>query len=299
MIVQPLDLGKIVHYPLSPTNYFREEFPKKQIYLHHTVSHPNPFSNIDYWKSQGIRVATCVVIAGKPYPNEKNYKDGDIVQAFPSKYWALHLASHGSSNQIPAKYKTREWTRELEKASIAIEICNAGWLTYQNGKFYSSFRSIVPEDQVLMYVDKNGYRGQKYYHRYTDAQIESLRLLLHFLCDRYGIPKRYNPDMWDISVRALEGEPGIWTHTSVRSDKSDCHPQPELVRMLMNLEKETVAPRIETAPSPAPVFKEPEAILITPGMVIQESAQPLDMGVSPTITNLETPISLNTDFPTP
>ena len=55
-----------------------------------------------------------------------------------------------------------------------------------------------------------------------------------FWNDRYNIPLEYNQDMWDVSINALKGAPGIWTHVSYRSDKSDCHPQPELIEMLQS-----------------------------------------------------------------
>jgi len=43
--------------------------------------------------------------------------------------------------------------------------------------------------------------------------------------------------MWDVSQRALSGEPGIWTHVSYRQKpgKTDCHPQPELIEMLKTI----------------------------------------------------------------
>ncbi len=240
---QKLDLSRIKLNLMRSTDYFREENHKKQIYLHHTVSHPSPVNDIRSWQSLSYRIGTCILVAGKPYPNEDYYEDGDIYQAFSSKYWAYHLASHFSGNRIPAKYKNRTNTRMLEKMAIGIEICNAGWLTWENGKFYSTFRSVIPEDQVIEYVDK--YRGQRFFHKYTDAQIETVRQLLDFFCDKYSIPRTYNPSMWDISEDALSGKPGIYTHTSVRSDKTDCHPQPELVRMLMELgEEDTSAPAL-------------------------------------------------------
>jgi N-acetylmuramoyl-L-alanine amidase len=236
-----LDLTAIVQDKLSPKEYFAEEFPKQQIYLHHTVSHPSPINSIQYWRQEPYRIGTAFLVAGKPYPADK-HKDGAIYQCFSSKHWSYHLASHFSGNKIPNKYKTMEVTRKLEKGAVGIEICNAGWLTWENGKFYSSFRTVIPEDQVIEYVDK--YRGQRFFHKYTDAQIEMTRQLLVFLCDTYKIPKDYQPDMWDISENCLSGKPGIFTHTSVRSDKTDCHPQPELVRMLMELS----IPEVEEAP---------------------------------------------------
>ena len=240
-----LNLSRIKMDKLTSKEYFREANPKKQIYLHHTVSHPSPKNDVNTWRRLPYRIGTCILIAGKPYPKEDYYVDGDIYQCFSSKYWAYHLGSHARGNKIPIQFKNRANTRKLERGSIAIEICNAGWLTWERGKFYSSFRTVVPEEEVIEYVDK--YRGQRFYHKYTEAQIESLRQLLVFFCEKYDIPKTYQPDMWDISENALGGNPGIFTHTSVRSDKTDCHPQPELVNMLMNLEREEEQPPIVTS----------------------------------------------------
>jgi len=38
--------------------------------------------------------------------------------------------------------------------------------------------------------------------------------------------------MWNLNNSALEGTPGIWTHVSFRPDKSDCHPQLSLIKLL-------------------------------------------------------------------
>ena len=245
-----LDLSRIKMDRLKPHEYYRQAHPKRQIYLHHTVSHPSPVNDINSWRSLGYRIGTWLLIAGKPYPQETYYEDGDIYQTFSSKYWALHLASHARYNRIPAKYKQRSHTRWLERHSVGIEICNAGWLTWENGKFYSSFRKVIPVEQVIEYVDK--YRGKRFYHKYTEAQIETLRQILVFLCERYSIPMTYFENMWDISEDALKGDPGIFTHTSVRSDKTDCHPQPELVEMLRNLSKveEEEPPTIDRIETP-------------------------------------------------
>ena len=41
--------------------------------------------------------------------------------------------------------------------------------------------------------------------------------------------------MWNLNEDALKGEPGIWSHTSYRPDKSDVSPQENLIKMLKNL----------------------------------------------------------------
>ncbi len=230
----PLDLSKVVLYPISSqTDYFREIQQKKQIFIHHSVSHPNPADVIENWRSKGPRIGACLCVAGKPYSNAASYKDGQIYSAFPSKYWAMHLNTHVSTNEIPARFKDRFHTRALEKSSIAIMLCNAGALSWENGKFYTAYRTTVPEDQVIEYIDK--FRNHRFYHKYSENQIESLSKLLLYLCEVYSIPKTYQADMWDISDRALRGTPGIFSHVSVRSDISDVHPQPDLIEMLSAL----------------------------------------------------------------
>jgi len=88
-------------------------------------------------------------------------------------------------------------------------------------------------DSIVEYP--NGYKGYFAFEKYTDEQIESLRKLLLYWGDIYNIPLDYNDDMWSINVKALSGQSGIWTHVSYRVDKSDCHPQPELIQMLKSL----------------------------------------------------------------
>ena len=38
-----------------------------------------------------------------------------------------------------------------------------------------------------------------------------------------------------LNSAALTGKPGLWTHVNFRGDKSDCHPQPQLIEMLISL----------------------------------------------------------------
>jgi hypothetical protein len=79
------------------------------------------------------------------------------------------------------------------------------------------------------------YNGSRFFEKYTDEQIKATEELLVLWRDRYGIPITYNEDMWEISKNALSGKSGVWSHTSVRNDKSDIMPQPEMVQMLKSL----------------------------------------------------------------
>ena len=222
---------KIIWRPIKSDQYIREIVPKKTIFIHHTAGSASPFGVLKWWNETKTRVGTAFVIAGKPYRQSHNWKDGDLVQAFSSKYWAWHLGVR-KSNMPPGS----ERSKILNAQAVGIELCNWGWLVQREGEFRSYTNVVIPKDEVEDF-GYNKWRGHRYYHKYTDAQIETLRELLVYLGKTYDIPLCYKGDqIFDLDQRAFEGESGIWTHTSVRAGgekgKTDCSPQPHLIRML-------------------------------------------------------------------
>lgn len=208
------------------TQYFAEEHKKKQIYLHHTAGGSSGHNVFKDWANSPERVGTCVAISGSGAIT----KDGEIVQGFSSKHWAYHL---GLELKTFTKFKLPFiW---LDKTSIGIEVCNFGYLTEKNGKFYTYVGTEMPK-QFVTELD-TPHRGFKYFHRYTDNQIESVKQLLLFWSERYGIPLDYNNDIWDLCPRALRGDAGVFTHNSVRADKTDIYPCPRMIAMLKSLTK--------------------------------------------------------------
>ena len=213
-----LDQTKIVQHRLSDDQFFQDVHQKKQIYLHHTAGGGNPIAVAKYFQQKEGTVATAFVIGEK----------GTIVQLFSSKHWAYHL---GLKPEVFAEKGVNY--QSLDKISIGIEICNFGMLKKQNGNFINYIGGKVDRSQV---TELNGkYKGHIFWQRYTDEQIESTRQLLVYLCDTYGISKEYNNSIFDIDKRALRGENGIFTHNSVRHDKSDIYPCPRMIEMLQNL----------------------------------------------------------------
>ena len=213
-----LEIAKIVQKRLSDDQFFQDVHPKKQIYLHHTAGGPNAVSVANYFQQKEGRVATAFVIGA----------DGTIVQLFSSKHWAYHL---GLKPEVFAE-KGVDY-KSLDKKSIGIENWNYGPLAKRNGYFYNYVGGKVDRSQITELKSK--YKGHIWWQKYTDAQIESTRQLLVYLCDTYGISKEYNDSIFDIDKRALKGENGIFTHNSVRYDKSDVFPQPNLIEMLKSL----------------------------------------------------------------
>lgn len=226
--LKPIDLSRIVSYPFPENKYFKETHKKTQVVLHHTVSGPTPDGDVSTWINSKYRIGTCIIVA----------RDGTPYQLFSSKYWAYHLG-------------TGDY--EQDKRSIGIEIDNWGGLKPGGGiktfyrripgfditlpfphytrpeKFYAYYGNEV--DVPVQYYPL-GYRGYHFYEKYTDAQIKTVGELLLFWRDRYKIPLAYYGNMWDVTSEARWGKPGVWSHTSFRSDKSDIHPQPELIQML-------------------------------------------------------------------
>jgi N-acetyl-anhydromuramyl-L-alanine amidase AmpD len=223
-MTQQLDISKIVQYPFDKKQYFEETHTKTQIYLHHTAGRSNGINTYKSWESNTERVGTCVVISGVT----DAMPDGQIVQGFSSKYWAYHL---GLTKDVFKKFGVPY--QSLDKISIGIEICNWGYLKKTDRGFESWAQVLIPESDVC--VLSKPFKGNKYYHNYTDAQIESVRQLLVYWSKRYNIPLTYNEDIFDLNKRALSGEPGIYTHNSVRKDKTDIYPHPKMVDMLKSL----------------------------------------------------------------
>jgi len=218
---------RLTQTPFPASQYIAEEHPKVQIYLHHTAGNPNPFNVFSGWTSNQERIATCVAIGGKPGANA-NWIDGEVAQGFSSKFWAYHLGLKESTFHIfNLPYKS------LDKISIGIEICNWGQLTIRDNKFINYVGGEINPNGVC-HLDQP-YKGYRYFHNYTDAQIEAVKDLLLLWKQKYGINLTYNEDIWDITPRALRGENGVFTHNSVRTDKVDIYPHPKMIQMLKSL----------------------------------------------------------------
>jgi N-acetyl-anhydromuramyl-L-alanine amidase AmpD len=213
-----LDISKIKQVRLKESQYFVEESAKTQIYLHHTAGNGNAEAVSRYWNGTSDRVATAFVVG----------QDGLIVQCFSSKHWAWHLGiSKAEFKGQGAKYQN------LDKASVGIEVCNWGYLKEKDGKFYNYVNARVPESMVTTLDEP--FKGYKHWYKYTDAQIESTRQLLVYLCDTYNISREYRAQIFSLDKEAFKGTPGIYTHNSVRKDKSDIYPCPRMIQMLENL----------------------------------------------------------------
>ncbi len=266
--------------PLTPGEWVAEVTQKDTIYLHHTAGGHVPEGVVSWWdkdRSHGnrVRVGTSYVIGGRSTRAPDTSHDGRILRCFPEEHWAYHLGVNDPGGVLNGK-------------SIGIELCNYGQLvlSQQDGRFYNYVQHPVPDDQV---VDLGRpFRGFRYYHKYTDKQLDALRRLMLDIADRHPVDltkglkplltrqalkmpdglsvlkqqewlnrngftdyegKKLKEDgddgkrtrsardkvgawAFEYNEDARAGKPGVWTHTSVRKDKFDCSPQPELLAML-------------------------------------------------------------------
>ncbi len=234
--MEKLDLSKIVSVRFPVNQYMKEETAKKQIVLHHTVSPDGIGGDVAWWESTPERVATCMLVTANGTPH----------QLFSSRYWAHHLGIKTTTFEKYDIPKSGSQNTILNKASIGIEIDSMGGLVkhkgywfaagaWKDGAFLPNTKHQFKPEQIQEYP--NGFRGFKAFAKYTPAQIKTTGELILLWAAMYDIPSKYNEDMWRINKKALLGEPGIWAHVSYREDKSDVHPQPELIEMLQQVEK--------------------------------------------------------------
>lgn len=202
---------KITQLPLPVSQYYRTAYTKKQIVLHGTNSDSSPKEIVSYWHSNPEKFGAAFLID----------RDGTIYQTFESHYWIHHIGLRGEN------------FLSLDQHSIAIDLCNLGSLKQKDGLFYSHLNSLVDIDDVIDYG--SNFRGSRYYQSYSSEQLQSLKELLLKLCNTHEIPKQIATESWDISHAALDGKSGIFTGVNFRKDVTDCHPQKELVEMLISL----------------------------------------------------------------
>lgn len=191
---------EIKKLPLNKDQYYSTKHKKTHIFLHHTAG-GSVASAMASWNSTKERVATAYII-------ERN---GEVYEAFNPDYWAYSLGVTGAT--------------ALEKATIGIELVAFGPLTRVAGKFFTWTNREIPKNEVAEFDPP--YRGSRYYHDYTISQMSSLCQLLKMLNEKYKIPldNLKEGSSKYVDYRDWKKLPsGVWSHTTVRKDKSDILP---------------------------------------------------------------------------
>lgn len=258
---------KQIYFPES--EYVKEKIlNKKQIVLHHTVSGDKGgvSGDIKWWRNKSERIATTFIVS----------REGEIFQLFNTDFWAHHLGIKFDFIKSQGTDKTNTYLNqhsigiEIDSWGGLVEASDGKWYptVYVDKNDLQSYTprknaESIPESKIQFYNEKTkypkGFRGFYGFEKYTDKQIKAVRDLIQSLTynNLYkdngvkgfkDITLKYNDDIWDltpqgkatgcygVSKNALNGKAGVWTHTSYRNDKSDCHPQPQLIEMLKSLE---------------------------------------------------------------
>jgi hypothetical protein len=164
---------------LEDEEYYHDIVSKKTIYLHHTAGSHRPDWVVSSWErdktgSGGVRhIATAYVIGGKSIRDGNVEFDGVVVECHPPEKWAHHLGIKARNNKV------------LNQESIGIEICNYGPLTKKGDEYFTYVNSKVPTEDV---VDLGyEFKGFRYYHAYTPAQIKATQELVTKLGKDFNI----------------------------------------------------------------------------------------------------------------
>jgi len=195
----------IVHNLLKPEKHYPEECVKERIVLHHTQG-GTARSSADWWNSQPGHVCT-------PYLIER---DGTVLETYPPGHWSYALGIGDKA---------------AEKRSIHIELCSHGPLREEGGELFRLSGSPFRGEHI---VYDNPWRGYSIYERYTKEQVDATIKLLEHLVDRFGIKVGDLGGFWHYDTGSKKA---IISHTTVRKDKSDIHPQPDLVERVLALGK--------------------------------------------------------------
>lgn len=235
---------------LPADEYYPELTKKNTIYLHHTAGSHNPINSINGWDKDFIKnadgtpkldkegnqiplhVGTSYVIGGKSTSDGNVSFDGVVYKTFEDMYWAHHLGTDRQNNKI------------LNQQSVGIEICNYGPLKVgKDGQYYNYVNKPVPVDQTVRLGA--AFKNFSFFHRYTNTQLQATKELLQDIATRHSIDLKAGlvatiklkgvAAAFDINMDALNGRPGLYTHVNVIKTKFDCHPQQELIDMLMTL----------------------------------------------------------------
>jgi hypothetical protein len=197
-----------------------------QIYLHHTAGHRRADKGE---KTVGSfnkrRVSTHTIIDA----------NGHIEYCVPFD----HIA-----------YGQGVWKNN--KIGMSTEIQALGYFKYRanarneedpNGQFWSRGSTKIPIEETASPVDFNGKKIEyKYprYQAYTAAQVASCIKWIKDCLTQFNIKWHFDQEAYNdmfppkgkTSEKAISGVPGVYSHNSVRSGKSDVYPDPLLIAAL-------------------------------------------------------------------
>lgn len=179
------------------TNYIKRSTIKHSIVLHGTAG--GTAQGAISWLSgpAGKGVAVHCVID----------QDGKIYQLIPWDYFAYHAGPN---------------FRTISETSFSIQIVN--WLNLKqvNGVWCSWTGKPIQKSRIIT-VTKS-WRGYTHFHSITDQQHESIQYLLKYLCQNFGIRKKFFREYDPKAGFNTNQFTGILQHSSFHPTKMDFEP---------------------------------------------------------------------------
>jgi len=214
---------------LDQDEYLSGPVEPEYLFLHHTAGWHNPYNVVKNWNTDTRgRIATEFVVGGTSINGDRTH-DGKVVKCMPDGAWAYHLGKIKSSS--------------MHQNSVGIELCNFGPLTPAGEGFKTYTGQLVKESEICDLGTE--WRGFRYWHKYSESQIQSTYELIKFIAERDGIDIKKGLIQWikkdpikafDYRLDADQGKvKGMLSHSNVRVDKLDIAPQPLFIEMLKSL----------------------------------------------------------------
>ena len=152
--------------------FYEEKFDKNQIVIHFTAGYLK--GDLSALTKSDYHVSTPFLIA----------RNGEILNLFSSAFWSYHLGSGAVGGN-----------KNGGKRTIAIEMSNIGYLKKIGDNLATSYSDVdiyCSLNDTASYIKLDApFRGQEYYATLTEAQYESLIVLIRYLTSQYNIPRTF------------------------------------------------------------------------------------------------------------
>ncbi len=183
--------------------FYRSRYDKDQIVLHYTMGYLK--GDIGTLTQPDYHVSVPFVVG----------RNGTIYNLFFSGFWAYHLGPGAIGGNQVRSHRT-----------IGIELSNIGGLRRTDQGVATYYGDIYCDIDQPQYYQEESFRRFDHYATFTDAQYDTLNVLLRYLTARYGIPRSVLPEemRYQTDRDVLEFR-GIVTHVNYRSSgKEDIGP---------------------------------------------------------------------------
>ena len=224
---ESLTLNGLLCTAAHRSGYYHDTvYQKERIVLHFTAGVLS--GDMSMLTRQDYHVSVPFVIA----------RDGTIYQLYSSKFWSGNLGGDALGNAGNAQ----------DKRTIGIELSNFGPMDLASDTLrmtYGDFSAYCTLAQTDSYQKLPvPFRGKSYYATHTDAQYDSLIVLLRYLTTQYAIPRQFMPEPKRyLTTPDVLTFKGIVSHINYRKDgKWDLGPAFNWARVMTGVQATSFIP---------------------------------------------------------